>query len=58
MRRRDEDTPNLLRDVDADKASIVARINQSCGVALDLAVQAKTAAGQRYFKVSRSASKP
>ena len=43
MRRRDEDTPNLLRDVDADKASIVARINQSCGVALGLAlaVQAK-----------------
>jgi len=27
MRRRDEDTPILLRDVDADNASIVARIN-------------------------------
>ena len=45
MRRRDEDTPVLLRDVDADNASIVARINLSCGVALGLAlalaVQAK-----------------
>ena len=43
MRRRDENTPILLRDVDADNASIVARINLSRSVALDLtlAVQAK-----------------
>ena len=43
MRCRDEDTPILLRDVDADNASIVARIYLTDCVALGLtlAVQAR-----------------
>ena len=42
VRRRDEDTPILLCDVDADNASIVARIHVPCRVTLGLtlAVQA------------------
>ena len=44
MRRRDEDAPILLGDVDADNASIAARIHLPCRVALSLAlaVQAKS----------------
>src|SRR5664280_3922421 len=47
VRRRDEDAPILLRDVDADNAAIVARINLPGRVALGLALAVQTISRRR-----------
>ena len=47
MRRRDEDAPILLGDVDADNASIIARIHLTSRMALGFALAVQVISRRR-----------